>query len=61
MVQLKNKLQFGPDSKYNPICLPQCDSLCRTRGGLTIAEMQADMSAMCDDVRNPEYKQYLER
>ena len=33
LVQLKNKLEFGPDSRYNPICLPRCDHLCRTDSG----------------------------
>ena len=34
VVQLKNKLKFGPESRYNPICLPQCDHVCKTRTGL---------------------------
>ena len=33
VVQLKKKLEFGPDSRYNPICLPRCDHLCRTDSG----------------------------
>ena len=33
VVQLKNKLEFGPESRYNPICLPQCDHVCKTRTG----------------------------
>ena len=33
VVQLKKKLEFGPDSRYYPICLPRCDHLCRTDSG----------------------------
>ena len=33
VVQLKKKLEFGPDSRYYPICLPRCDHLCRTNSG----------------------------
>ena len=40
VVQLKNKLKFGPDSKYNPICLPQCDTVCRTRTGLGETDLE---------------------
>ena len=34
VVQLKNKLKFGPESRYNPICFPHCDHVCKTRTGL---------------------------
>ena len=40
MLQMKTILQFRPDSKYLPVCLPpQCDHTCRTWGGQTRDEI----------------------
>ena len=40
VLQLKKRLKFGEDSKYNPVCLPQCDFVCRTRTGLAENELE---------------------
>ena len=35
VMQLKIKLNIGEDSPYNPICLPLCEHVCRTKNGQT--------------------------
>ena len=49
MLQMKTILQFRPDSKYLPVCLPpQCDHTCRTWGGQTREEIMGEDAYFMD-------------
>ena len=46
---MKTILQFRPDSKYLPVCLPpQCDHTCRTWGGQTREEIMGEDAYFMD-------------